>query len=632
VDSRGKFLGLFRAVCGDGSHPKRIRERLRLGWERRPSSSRAWAVAAAGALCLFLLASLARAQESEPDQDSSTIQVVSPDEAAAQQQAPATLDRTPASVHGTVRNGATGEPLARALVRIEGDANSGALTDSEGRFEIPGIPVGPQAISVEKPGFRDRPAGASEASHGESVGPAHSVMVAASMPDLEFTLDPTSVIRGQVELSTGEAGDGIGLTLLRRAVSDGRGIWQTAGETKTRSDGSFRFAGLSDGAYALYTEPSIEGDLDTTPGSVDPDRHWGYASVFYPDARTPTGAVQITLKSGQETDVTLTLAREAFQTVTAALDLPQGMQAAALSASIMDSEGHQLPYRAQYNSAANTVQAVLPDGSYSMLVTTVSQAVGASSVEQFDNGPPSTALAGTANFTVAARALSSVRIKLGVPQPSPVALNVERSGAPGQTEESTQKGDILVTVSPADGWVDNGIVAAYARGSLPGPLEAQYTPPGSYWAHLRIAQKGYCEASLSAGGANLAREPVTIGLNGPQSLMQLTLRDDCAALTLALPENLTGMAAGEENSYTVWAVPDFDFASDLEPVTLRTSTGGSATLEDLTPGNYHVYAFAGPMTLEYHSREALAALTTPGQAITLSPGATATLVLEMPKP
>ncbi len=583
-------------------------------------------------LCLILPLAPARAQESAPDPASGQIQVVSPDEAAAEQQAPATLDRTPATVHGVVRNGATGEPLARALVRIEGDAQAGALTDSEGRFEIPGIPVGPQSISVEKPGFRDRPAGAPVTAEAEAVGPAHSVMVAAQMPDLEFTLDPTSVIRGQVELSTGEPGEGIELSLLRRVVSDGRGIWQLAGQAKTRSDGSFRFSGLPDGVYAVYTEPSIEGDLDTTPGSVDLGSHWGYASIFYPDARSPSGAAQIALKSGQESELTQTLAREAFETVTVSVDLPQGAQMIAnLSAEVMDGAGHQLPYRAQLNAAKNSVQAILPDGSYSMLV----QTTALSEDLRFgrpDRTSPMATVAGTVNFVVAGRAVSGLRVKLGVPQQGAVALNVASSGSVGETGGGAQHGEILVTVSPADGWVDNGIVSAYARGSLPGPLEADYTPPGSYWAHLRIAQKGTCEASFSAGGANLAREPVTIGLAGPQAPMQLTLRDDCARLTLALPENLAGIAAGEETAYTVWAVPDFDFASDLEPVTLRASTGGTATLVDLTPGSYHVYTFAGPMTLEYHNREALAAVPTPGQAVTLSPGATATLVLETPKP
>ena len=68
---------------------------------------------------------------------------------------PSTLDRTLTTLHGVVRNAATGEGVPRALVRIEGDANTGALTDGEGHFEIPNIAVGPQSVEVRKPGFRD---------------------------------------------------------------------------------------------------------------------------------------------------------------------------------------------------------------------------------------------------------------------------------------------------------------------------------------------------------------------------------------------------------------------------------------------------------------------------------------------
>jgi hypothetical protein len=63
-------------------------------------------------------------------------------------------------------------------------------------------------------------------------------------------------------------------------------------------------------------------------------------------------------------------------------------------------------------------------------------------------------------------------------------------------------------------------------------------------------------------------------------------------------------------------------------VTLRPSTGGSITLNGLTPGNYHVYTLAGAVQLAYRSREALAALKNPGQAVTLSPGTTGNLVVE----
>src|SRR5215470_11745443 len=69
--------------------------------------------------------------------------------APADSVAPSPLANLPrATIHGMVKNAATGEPLPRALVRIEGDAVSGALTDGDGRFEISGVPLGPQAFQV----------------------------------------------------------------------------------------------------------------------------------------------------------------------------------------------------------------------------------------------------------------------------------------------------------------------------------------------------------------------------------------------------------------------------------------------------------------------------------------------------
>jgi hypothetical protein len=114
--------------------------------------------------------------------------------------------------------------------------------------------------------------------------------------------------------------------------------------------------------------------------------------------------------------------------------------------------------------------------------------------------------------------------------------------------------------------------------------------------------------------------------------MELTLRDDCASLELSLPEAMASMAAGEEPFFTVYVVPDFDSTADVDPVTLRASTGGSTTLNGMTPGSYHVYTFGGAVQLAYRSREALAALANRAQAVTLSPGATGNLVVEAPGP
>jgi len=48
------------------------------------------------------------------------------------------------------------------------------------------------------------------------------------------------------------------------------------------------------------------------PGAKAAER-WGYASVYYPDARDPSGAAKITVASGEEAQANLTLTRSRFR-------------------------------------------------------------------------------------------------------------------------------------------------------------------------------------------------------------------------------------------------------------------------------------------------------------------------------
>jgi hypothetical protein len=566
--------------------------------------------------------------EGQPQQDQ-PLQDQPPGEAAPA--APAQLvDRTLATLHGVVRNAVTGDGVPRALVRVEGDANTGALTDGDGRFEISGVAVGPQSVSVSRPGFFNPAYGENAEARPGDPGPPHNVLVAAAMADVEFTLAPTGAIRGRLDLSTGDPAEGINVALLKRVVQDGRAQWQSAGTTETRSDGTYRFGGLADGEYEVFTMPALDSDslaLLVAPGKGDATERWGYASLYYPGAREPSGAQAIRLAHGAEAEANFLLTREPFETVTASVVLPQAGAAREMmsySAQVMDGAGHELNYVAQYDQAAHTVQAALPEGNYSMLISAAGFPVSLNGGMRTLNFLPSLWM-GELDFAVAERPVTGLRVALSAPASAPVDVTVNRSGT-----APTGAGQVAVMVSPAAAGTSGALVSQYAGGPADGALQGTIVQPGTYWVHTYVSG-GLCESSFTAGGANLAREPLTIGLSGVTVPLELTLRDDCAHLTLSLPESAMTLAAGDERFYTAYAVPDFDYTRDLSPVVLRPSVSGTATLNDLTPGNYHVYTFAGDVRLEYRNAAALAALANPGQAVTLGPGATSTLVLEAPE-
>jgi hypothetical protein len=540
------------------------------------------------------------------------------------------------TLHGVVRNASTGEPLARALVQVEGDADTGALTGGDGRFEIPNVPAGPQVIHLRKPGFVDSASADGSLSVDPLPGPAHTVWVAASMPDAVFFLAPTAAIAGQVTLSTGDPAQGIPVELARRAVQDGRSLWQAAGSTKTGSGGDYRFAALSPGVYAVFTDPALDSEAAATlvvPGSGPSVERQGYPAVFFPDARDPSAAEPIRLHGGDHFQANLTLTLEPFHAVVATAVLPQSAapsaRAAAYSAMVLDPSGRQLAYRAQFDPETRTLQALLPDGAYTLLVSSIPRLADGVYVISTDPALDSNAadtLLGAVDFSVSGRAVANLRVPVAAQSSGPVQLNLAR----GETAPApAQSGLTEVLLNSAEGWIDDTTVSAYAIGSGSGPMHTVYTLPGVYWVHTH-PQPGFCESSFTAGGASLAREPLRIAPSGVTAPMDLTLRSDCARLTLHLPLNLSLPVPGDEPSYTVYAVPDFDSTADAEPVTLRPSTSGAVTLDNLTPGPYHVYTFAAPVRLAYRNPAVLAALPTPGQPVTLSPGASTDLILEVP--
>ena len=547
------------------------------------------------------------------------------------------------TVHGVVRNAATGDPLPRALVRIEGDADAGALTDGDGRFEIPGVPSGQQIFQVIKPGFGD-PAPPGELSVDGSGGATHNIVVAASMPELAFALEPRCSLRGRVELSTGDPAQGIVIEVLRQTVQQGRTAWQTASTARTNSEGTWRVGNLADGKYAVMTNPAMDSDSDmylVEPGHGAQIARNGYASIFYPDARDLAGAAKIRLSNGEQAQANLMLTLEPFHTVSAKVLDPRGRAnapgspsdrpAESYSAQVLDIASHQTAYTAQYDQATHSIQATLPNGTYSLTVTEAPVWNGQAGLGNADLQPPAP-LTGSADFSVEGHAVSNVRVPLSNPHGSSVQLRINRTALPsGQAGAALYEG-IVVTASQAGGLFSGGAVNMFAQGSEPGPMKTSSMPPGSYWVHTQVARRDLCEESFTAGGVNLAREPLVLGLSGATAPLELTLRDDCAKLTLSLAAPFSGLVPGEEPFETVYVVPDFDSTVDVQPFVLRPSSGGTITLEGLTPGSYHVYAFNQPVQLEYHNPAVLAALPNPGQQVTLSPGATSSLALAATAP
>jgi hypothetical protein len=521
-------------------------------------------------------------------------------------------------------------------VRIGGDASSGVLTDGEGRFEIADVPAGPQEFTVTKPGFMDEAEAGADSIAWNAHGYGHNVIVAAQMGDVVFTMEPANSIRGQIQLSSGDVAEGIQVMLLRRTIQDGRAVWQVTANTRTSSEGTYRFGGLTNGSYAVYTMPAMDSEGAANFVEAAASRkvaRAGYPSVFFPDARDLGSAGKIRLNGGEQAQANIALALEGFQPVIATIIMPRASERSDnVSVQVFDGQGNLLPYTAQYDASTHTVQSMLPEGTYSLLGTITSQSfhiAATRNANRFEMTPlGSHGFAGESSFTVAARPVANLHLSMAATGSSPVQVSVSRgANVPAQQGEGADP-RVFVTLSQTGGWISDGMVSSYAEGPASGALPSAGASRGSYWAHTNIAPRTMCESSFTAGGASLAREPLVLGVAGSTAPLMLSLRDDCAKLTLSLPGTVA-YVPGEEHAYTVYVVPDFDSTQDVVPQTLRTSTGGRMLLTGLTPGDYHVFTFDRPVSLEYRNSAVLGAL--PSQAVSLAPNADAKLTVEVPQ-
>ena len=543
---------------------------------------------------------------------------------------PAPAEET-ATVHGVVLNAATGEPLPRALVHMTSGRTLGALTDGEGRFSIAGVPIGLQTFDVEKPGF-----GGVIAMTDYTLPTSHVVRVAAEMPDLRFSISPLNVIYGQVALSTGDPAVGINLGLFKQTVQAGHPSWNEMDHRQTSPGGQFRFPGLDDGTYLVIAKPSFENDAPESSACdlKSPAAVPGYPAMFYGGSADIAGAARIAVSGGQSTRANFTLALAEFHSVQATFAQPPGSTPWQITGSLADSGGMPLEYPLRRDEKAHAFCAYLPDGAYILTIDASTGCGPGNSVLCLARGPNQTRdLQGMLAFSVEGRPVRPMRVPLSDGVSTPVHIHYQPAPPPTPAAE-TGAGDFSDT--------DVVTVAAYslnatgsenlepAQSAANDSYRLGMLKPGRYWVGATTNHPGTCLGPVTSGGQDLAHTPWTAGPSGTGQEIDVTVRTDCAKLTLQLPSRVMSALPGEDSGFFFYVIPAFDYSGDLREGRLQVSGIATVDLNDLTPGTYRVFAFTAPRAIEFQNPEAMDRLAGQGQEVTLEPGGSATLVVEVP--
>lgn len=515
------------------------------------------------------------------------------DTASSQQQA--------YTVRGSVTNKFTGQPIARALVAMQGQAFGSVFTDSDGHFEFHDVPAGQCILTAMRPGFNG-----SARFNGEQ----HRVQVGTNMPDITIALMPAGAISGQITLSTSDSAENIQVHLLRKDIQNGRAFWQQVKSRTTNSEGRYFFGNLDPSAYRIYTSGSTDPAPD--PGRSHP--RWGYPPEYFPEDSDGTGNADLNPQPGQHLEADLLLTHEQFFPVTVTVtNVERGA-----SIQVYDLAGHSLPYPSQYSQRDQTVHLDLPPGSYRL--------EGAS----FGAKP----LFGDAQITVQ-NAPASASMALLPINPIPVIIHREFTGqnrttvtfADGRTPEWFSAGVNLNLHRNATG------MSGFAGGNLrrsPNSTDnssfiLENIRPGSYSVQANGFQ-GYV-ASVTSGGVDLSQHPLVVGPGGTSTPIDVVLRDDSATLSVSLKNQADAGTSNSGPASYICLIPQFSTPSQIpENITLNQA---ETQIGNLPPGTYRVIAFDAPQQLEYTNPDAMRAIVGKGETVTLAPGGTAQVSLDI---
>jgi hypothetical protein len=532
-------------------------------------------------------------------------------------QGPSGTGNPPASVHGTVLNRITHEPIGRALV-FSPDQRYAALTDDRGHFEFkfppqesepewnlsaPPTDAGPlsarqgRVLQNSRPNvFMARKPGFLERTGNPSYGHAN-----ATQPEVTIYLDPESLIIGHVILPGTEGDLRVRLELYRRNVSEGQEHWTSAGTFTTWADGEFRFCDLQAGTYKLVSHEQLDRDpFNFTPGG----QLFGYSPIFYPNASDFSAAHPIQLAAGATFQANLTAVRREYYSV----KIPVDNAAAGQSMNIrVYPLGHAGPgYSLGYNFAEQLIQGMLPEGNYTLQADTHGQP-GSTGVLNFsvDGAPyegtplnliPNSSLTVnvTEEFKSAQRAVNQGTLGFADGSSNTVSfrnLNVQVTLVPMEEFGSGEGG----ASQPLEGAPENTLVIPNVR-------------PGRYRVSVETGA-GFV-ASVLCGGTDLLHEALVVGPGGLSSPIEVTLRDDGA--------EVDGKAEGASQYYVFFLPVGESFRQNRATT---SNADGSFTVEQLPPGTYHVLAFDSEQEdLAYTNQEALRNFESQGQIIHVTAG------------
>ncbi len=488
----------------------------------------------------------------------------------------------PGTVMGVVRNGVTGAPVARALVRLN---ERMVLTDHDGKFRFDGNTSSNANVMVNKPGYY---------AALEMQDSMNTFLQGAQLGvPLELRLYPEAVLTGTVLGPDGVPLPQIGVTAQRRYFDDTGRRWLQMGQEQTDSHGNFRIPVMA-GEYRIQTRYT---PLDRTTGEA-------VLPVTITGDGSSGGSGAFRVGSGEERHFELRPAMSPTHSVTAyaGSGASAGGGGEFVRVSARASDGSVLQVNPQRNGTTGEVKMQLPQGTF--LLTAI-------------RGNGENAEEAETRVTVPDHDISGVVLQFA-PVPSiPVELIVESSSTSDNTSPPTvtqfgltlanerddpERGDPMIRLAPRKD-------QSYVFSAAPGNYRLQGRDTGT-WV---IKDATY-------GDSDLLREELVVVPGAGGTPIRVRVSDATGGLQGTV--NLKGSPV----SGWVYLVPTGPSAQAV--ITLHSGSSGSYTAAHVPPGSYQVIAFERRHSANYRDAASLAPYSSYVHSVTVNAGDKPTLNLD----
>ena len=579
------------------------------------------------------------------------------------------------TVRGVVLDSVTKKPVPQAVVYVDRDPpeprNSAfhrgedgtdggqqQTTGPDGRFASQGLTFSAHYFKVAKEGYIPNTPGRFQPGVNRPYS-SYEVHVGPKMEETRFFLTPAAKIEGRVLSESGEPMKNILLTLLSGVVEDGRTIWRRDSVLPTDSDGNYSFPNLAPGAYVVLSDWMFDNDPEPAHGKSCGTSRFipagGFPPAAYPGVLDFSAAQTIHLGAGRVETADFRLPHRVFHPVTWLhnLDSAQGSFSSLRTGngrklelvSRPDSNcGRPMPEKLEPGAGTPPNNMLiggretihLPDGNYSVTIRH-----GFSK----DEGPGkfmSLWLGEFADFTVAGKPLTlaypralpkpqpsvSVRTRIDMATEGARCSGLTSSAFSGSSYDDGKPSWHTLWLTRADPlpMYERAIPLSISRDGRP---EFYSLEAGKYWVHAVepgeagpfAEQTNTYVASVTSGGADMAKEPLVIGPDGTAPQLEVTAGTNCGILHLKYaPDNPYQERYGIVRSFYGLLVPQFAAFETVHSFPFEPGRPQDISVGNLTPGHYKFYVSPRVRGFAFRENHDAPADLGPGQDVWLKSG------------